>query len=83
LGLIGRRCGDATMLCSMYRQALRDWIIRYNAESVAGLFDRTSPGLKPPLTPEQEAAVGELVSQRRRLCHGVVRCAGAGWIWPA
>jgi transposase len=45
----------------MDRQTLRDWVIRYNAEGVAGLSDRVSSGPKPRLSPEQEAAVAELV----------------------
>jgi hypothetical protein len=53
---------------------LRDWVIRYNAEGVAGLSDRTSPGPKPRLTPEQEAAVAELVRKGPDLAKdGVVR----------
>ena len=52
----------------MDRQTLRDWVIRYNAEGVGGLSDRTSPGPKPRLTPEQEAAVAELVRRGTRCC---------------
>src|SRR6202045_4831664 len=61
LVLEGYARGEAARLCGMDRQTLRDWVIRYNAEGVAGLSDRTSPGPKPRLTPEQEAAVAELV----------------------
>jgi transposase len=39
--------GEAANLCGMDRQILRDWVIRYNAEGVAGLSDRVSPGPKP------------------------------------
>ena len=45
----------------MDRQILRDWVIRYNTEGVAGLSDCLSPGPKPRLSPEQEAIVAELV----------------------
>src|ERR1700730_7075460 len=58
LVLEGYARGEAARLCAMDRQTLRDWVIRYNAEGVAG--DRISPGPKPRLTPEQEAAVAEL-----------------------
>ena len=41
----------------MERQALRDAVVRYNAEGLAGLHDR--PKGRPPrrLTPEEEAAL--------------------------
>ena len=54
LVLEGYARGEAARLCGMDRQTLRDWVSRYNAEGVAGLSDRTSPGPKPRLTPEQE-----------------------------
>ena len=61
LVLDGYQRGEAAKLCGMDRQILRDWVIRYNAEGVAGLSDRVSPGPKPRLSPEQEAIVAELV----------------------
>ena len=74
LVLEGYARGEAARLCGMDRQTLRDWVIRYNAEGVAGLSDRTSPGPKPRLTPEQEAAVAELVRKGPDLAKdGVVR----------
>ena len=33
--------------CGMDRQTLRDWVHRYNAEGLAGLFNRRSPGGPP------------------------------------
>jgi len=72
LVLEGYARGEAARLCAMDRQTLRDWVIRYNAEGVAG--DRISPGPKPRLTPEQEAAVAELVRKGPdRAKDGVVR----------
>jgi transposase len=74
LVLEGYTRGEAAKLCGMDRQTLRDWVIRYNAEGVGGLSDRTSPGPKPRLTPEQEAAVAELVREGPDLAKdGVVR----------
>jgi transposase len=74
LVLEGYQRGKAAHLCGMDRQALRDWVIRYNAEGIAGLSDRVSPGPKPRLTPEQEAAVAELVRRGPDLAvDGVVR----------
>jgi transposase len=34
----------AAQLNGMDRQTLRDWVLRYNAEGVAGLSSRCSPG---------------------------------------
>jgi transposase len=74
LVLEGYRRGEAANLCGMDRQTLRDWVIRYNAEGVAGLSDRVSSGPKPRLSPEQEAAVAELVRKGPDLAtDGVVR----------
>jgi transposase len=81
LVLEGYARGEAARLCGMDRQTLRDWVIRYNAEGVAGLSDRTSPGPKPRLTPEQEAAVESWFAKDQTLPR-MVWCAGAGWISP-
>lgn len=35
---------SAAELCAIDRQALGDWILRYNAEGISGLVDRHSPG---------------------------------------
>ena len=61
LVLEGYQRGEAGKLCGMDRQTLRDWVLRYNAEGVAGLCNRMAAGPKPRLTPEQEAHVAELV----------------------
>jgi transposase len=42
-------------LAGMDRQALRDWVIRYNAGGLAGLHDRWGPG-RPPAVAEGELA---------------------------
>jgi transposase len=74
LVLEGYKRGEAGKLCGMDRQTLRDWVLRYNAEEIAGLSDRAVPGPKPRLTPEQEAAVAELVRKGPDLAvDGVVR----------
>lgn len=52
---------DAARACGMDRQTLRDWVHRYNAAGVAGLFDRKPPGARPKLRPEQEAEVAAWV----------------------
>lgn len=74
LVLEGYKRGEAGKLCGMDRQTLRDWVIRYNAEGIAGLCNRIAAGPKPRLNPEQEAAVAELVRKGPDLAvDGVVR----------
>ncbi len=59
--LEGMRRAAAARLAGMERQALRDAVVRYNAEGLAGLYER--PKGRPPrrLTPAQEAELKELV----------------------
>jgi transposase len=74
LVLEGRSRAEAAASCGMDRQTLRDWVHRYNAEGLAGLSDRRSPGRPARLTPEQQAAVAGWVRQGPDLeRHGVVR----------
>ena len=74
LVLDGRSRTEAAEQCGMDRQTLRDWVHRYNAEGLAGLSDRASPGTKPRLSPEQQAEVARLVRAGPSLAeHGVVR----------
>jgi transposase len=74
LVLEGKSRTEAATTCGMDRQILCDWVHRYNAEGLAGLHNRTAPGAKPRLSPEQERAVAELVRQGPDLAeHGVVR----------
>ena len=73
--LDGRSRSEAAALCAMDRQTLRDWVHRYNAEGLAGLSDRRGAvGPRPRLSPEQRAAVAELVRAGPDPAeHGVVR----------
>ena len=48
----------AARLAGMERQALRDAVIRYNAEGPAGLHDRPCSGRPEALTEGQQAAQG-------------------------
>jgi transposase len=74
LVLEGKTRGEAAVSCGMDWQILRDWVHRYNAEGLQGLADRTAPGAKPRLSPEQDREVAELVRQGPDLAeHGVVR----------
>ena len=47
----------AARLAGMERQALRDAVMRYNAEGLAGLHDRPRPGSKPRLDDTQRAVL--------------------------
>ena len=49
--------GEAARLAGMERQALRDAVIRYNAEGPAGLHDRPRSGRPEGLTEGQQAAL--------------------------
>lgn len=74
LVLEGKPRGEAAISCGMDRQILCDWVHRYNAQGLAGLHNRTAPGAKPRLCPEQEREVAELVRNGPDLAkHGVVR----------
>ena len=70
--LEGLARAEAARLAGMERQALRDAVVRPNAESLAGLHDRTRPGSKPRLflpagTPEPiVAAMGRAVAEALR-----------------
>lgn len=44
----------AAETCGMDRQTLRDWVHRYNAEGLAGLSNRPSPGRRCRLSAEQK-----------------------------
>lgn len=54
--LDGLSRAEAARLAGMERQALRDAVVRYNAEGVAGLFDRPK-GHRPEWLTEPEQAV--------------------------
>ena len=45
----------------MDRQTLRDWVHRYNAESVDGLHSRGIPGRSPALNDEQMEELRQIV----------------------
>src|SRR5712664_3680174 len=64
----------AAEACGMDRQTLRDWVHRYNAEGLRGLYDLKRPGARPKLTAEQIADLARLVEAGPDpACHGVVR----------
>lgn len=59
--LEGLTRAEAARLAGMERQALRDAVLRYNAEGLAGLRDRPRPGSRPRLDDVQRAALLKLV----------------------
>ena len=64
----------AAEACGMDRQTLRDWVHRYNAQGLRGLYDLKRPGPQPKLTAQQTAELARLVEAGPdRARHGVVR----------
>jgi transposase len=64
----------AAKSCGMDRQTLRDWVHRYNAEGLPGLYDRKRLGARPKLTAEQQATLAAMVEAGPDpQVHGVVR----------
>ena len=54
---------EAARLAGMERQALRDAVVRYNAEGLAGLRDRPKPGRPERLSEAEQAALAARVSR--------------------
>jgi transposase len=59
--LEGRSRAEAARLAGMERQALRDAVVRYNAEGLAGLYDRPKPGRPQRLSEAEQAALAARV----------------------
>jgi transposase len=55
--LEGLSRAEAARLAGMERQALRDAVVRYNAEGLAGLYDRPKPGRPQRLSEGEQAAL--------------------------
>jgi transposase len=66
---------DAARSCGMDRQTLRDWVIRYNEQGLAGLSDLPKRGgAAPKLSVAEKAVLAEWVQQGPDLAEdGVVR----------
>jgi transposase len=65
----------AAEACAMDRQTLRDWVHRYNADGLEGLFNQPRRnGPLPRLSAEQQAKIASWVEQGPDFeQHGVVR----------
>ena len=59
--LEGMSRAEAARLAGLERQALRDAVVRYNAEGLAGLQDRPRPGSKPRLDEAEQTALAALI----------------------
>jgi transposase len=59
--LEGMTRGEAARLAGMERQALRDAVLRYNAEGIDGLHDRPRPGARPRLDAGQMQQLRQIV----------------------
>jgi transposase len=59
--LEGMSRAEAARLAGMERQALRDAVVRYNAEGLVGLHDRPKPGRPPRLSEAEQAALATRV----------------------
>ena len=59
--LEGLSRAEAARLAGMERQALRDAVVRYNEEGIAGLHDRPKPGRPERLSEAEQAALAARV----------------------
>ena len=59
--LEGTSRGEAARLAGMERQALRDAVVRYNAEGVDGLHDRPKGHARPVLNDDESAKLKQIV----------------------
>ncbi len=59
--LEGASRAEAARLAGMERQALRDAVVRYNAEGPSGLHDRPKPGRPARLSEAEQAALAARV----------------------
>src|SRR3954471_24561558 len=62
--LEGTSRAESARLVGLERQALRDAVVRFNAEGPAGLRDRPKPGRPPALTDAEQALLRARVFQR-------------------
>jgi transposase len=77
--LEGKSRAEAARLAGMERQALRDAVVRYNAEGLEGLRDRPKLGRRPALSePEQALLLAAIFSGPDRARYGCT-----DWTLPA
>lgn len=59
--LDGMSRAEAARAAGMDRQALRDWVIRYNEHGLDGLYDRWGDGRPPRLSSAEQAELLDIV----------------------
>ena len=74
----GMSRAEAARLAGMERQALRDAVVRYNAEGLDGLRDRVKPGRTPTLTEAEQALLLDAVFRRPHRAED----GGSDWTLP-
>ena len=75
--LEGLSRAEAARLAGLERQALRDAVVRFNAEGLAGLRDRSKSGRPPTLTDGEQAVLRATVFRKPRPDEG-----GGDWTLP-
>jgi transposase len=75
--LDGMSRAQAARLVGMEQQALRDAVVRFNAEGLDGLRDRQKPGRPPTLSEAEQALLRVKVFQRPSQAEG-----GGDWTLP-
>ena len=86
VALEGLTRAEAARLAGMKRQALRDAVLRYNAEGLAGLHDRPRPRAKPRLEEARRAAAWPnrfVPDKARQLGHALAREERIGGGYPS
>jgi putative transposase len=82
--LEGASRAEAARLAGMERQALRDAVVRFNAEGLGGLRDRPKPGRPPALTDAEQAVLLNAIfrgpDRKRDGCGDWTLPALCGWI---
>ena len=81
----GGRRSDAALIGSVGLQVIRDWVLRFNVDGVAGLLDRKAPGQPSKLDGGQRQALAAIVEHGPEPdVDGVVRWRLVDlkhWIW--
>ena len=76
---------EAAQIGGVTVQIVRDWVVRFNAEGLAGLVDRKAPGQASRLTSDHRAALAAVLeSGPIPAIHGVVRWRLVDlcqWLW--
>ena len=60
--MLGRTAAESGAESLMSERSARGWVARYNAGGVESLADRPGRGRRPPLSPEQGAALAERIA---------------------